>query len=65
MYNSKKILASMAERIRLKPYIVITFLMTILHSIAAHCNRFINIKISYGQFRDLVTVWVFKTYGLH
>uniref|UniRef100_A0A915ESU3 Ammonium transporter AmtB-like domain-containing protein n=1 Tax=Ditylenchus dipsaci TaxID=166011 RepID=A0A915ESU3_9BILA len=28
--------AAMAERIRLKPYIVITFLMTILHSVAAH-----------------------------
>ncbi|KAL3101184.1 hypothetical protein niasHS_001644 [Heterodera schachtii] len=28
--------AAMAERIRLKPYIVITFLMTIVHSISAH-----------------------------
>ncbi|TMS33720.1 hypothetical protein L596_001427 [Steinernema carpocapsae] len=28
--------ASMAERIRLRPYIVITFLMTIAHSIPAH-----------------------------
>ncbi|KAH7695530.1 AMT-3 protein, partial [Aphelenchoides avenae] len=28
--------ASMAERIRLRPYIVITFMMTILHSVSAH-----------------------------
>ena len=28
--------AAMAERIRLKPYIMVTFLMTVVHSVPAH-----------------------------
>ncbi|KAH7713366.1 AMT-3 protein [Aphelenchoides avenae] len=34
--TSTVVSAAMAERIRLRPYIVITFLMTIMHSIASH-----------------------------
>ena len=50
--------AAMAERIRLQPYIVITYLMTLVHSITAHCIQHRIISLSPISFRGLVGRWV-------
>ncbi|VDK36819.1 unnamed protein product [Anisakis simplex] len=56
----------MAERIRLRPYIIITFVLTLVHSVAAHW-----IWSPHGIFRQMGVVdaagccavhfWLFPT----
>lgn len=58
--------AAMAERIRLKPYIVITFLMTIVHSISAHCekkNFFFFLRDYFRKYLKFILLGVWSEDG--